>query len=174
MQLIQICKNPEKEIFSIKIGSLYYGVITGSSELHVTTEGFESPLKASNNARSLKKKYNIKADIKKSEKTDKNAKTIKINQNVCLYTEAEIASMASLTNLRFREAWVIRSLDGSYVKDTQRKNSVTDYVGTKEEATLFPSYESASLRLKTLDLVVKKGHRLQRFFIENKEKWAVN
>lgn len=170
MELIQICTSPEKEIFSVKINSLYHGVITGTDELHVTTEGFESPLKASNYARSLKKKYKIKADVKKNEKSDKNSKTIKIGQNVCLYTEADIASMASLTKLRFREAWVIISPEGKYVQETTKKGMVTDYVSNKEKATLFPSYESASVRLKTLDLVLKKGHRLQRFFIKADDK----
>lgn len=170
MELFQISKAPQKEIFSIKIGSLYHGVITGADDLYVTTEGFDSPLKASNTARSLKKKHNIKADIKKTEKSDKNSKTIKIGQNVCLYTEAEVASMASLTNLRFREAWVIISPEGKYVQETTKEGLITEYVSKKEKATLFPSYEAASLRLKTLDLVLKKGHRLQRFFIETKNK----
>jgi len=163
MELISIEKNPEKEVFAVKINGFYHGAVTGKNEIYLTTESFESPLKASNNARALKKKHQINADIKKFETFKKSPVATKIVRTVYLYTEAE---MASITHLRFREAWVIVSPTGGFVVDPKKPGMITEYVKTKEQAKIFSSYEAANLRLKTLDMVVKRGHSLQRFFIK--------
>ena len=163
MELVSIEKNPDKEVFAVRINGAYHGAVTGENEIYLTAESFESPLKASNNARALKKKHQIKTDIKKFETFKKSPAAPKIVRSVYLYTEAE---MASITHLRFREAWVIVSPTGDFVIDPKRPGMITEYVKTKEKAKIFPSYEAANLRLKTLDMVVKRGHTLQRFFVE--------
>lgn len=163
MDFVSIEKNPEKEVFAVRINGSYHGAITGENEIYLTLESFESPLKASNNARSLKKKHKIKTYIKKSKTFEKSATAPKIVRSVYLYTEVE---MASITHLRFREAWVIIGPTGDFVIDPKKPGMITEYVKTKEKAKLFPSYEAANLRLKTLDMVVKRGHSLQRFFVE--------
>lgn len=163
MDFVSILKDPDKEVFAIRINGTYHGAVTGENEIYLTSESFESPLKASNSARALKKKHKIEAYIKKSEKREKKNKPLKIVRSVRLYTEAE---MASITNLRFREAWVIISPTGCFVADAKNPGSITDYVKQKEQAKIYSSYEEANLRLKTLDMVIKRGHSLQRFFVE--------
>jgi hypothetical protein len=37
------------------------------------------------------------------------------------------------------------------------------------EAKVFKNYEDASAFLKTLDMVVKRGHSLRRYFVRNEE-----
>lgn len=162
-------KNPSKEVFAVKINGLYYGAVTGDEKIYLSEEGFDSPLKASNNARSLKKKYKIEAYIKKQQNLNKVAVAPKINRNVCLYTEAEMSRLTNLTDLRFREAWVIMGPTGQFVVDTIKPGLITEYVKEKNDAKIYLSYDEANLRLKTLDTVLKKGHRLQRFFIETKD-----
>ena len=54
MEFIQIRKNPEKEVSVVKINGVYHGVLAGQNDIYLTFDGFSSPLKASNTARSLK------------------------------------------------------------------------------------------------------------------------
>ena len=75
--------------------------------------------------------------------------------------------MAKSTHLRFYEAWLIRGPMGNFVIDPLSSGVITDYVDKKEEAKIYSSYEDASLRIKTLDMCIKKGHTLVRFYIDS-------
>jgi hypothetical protein len=108
--LLEIPKTPEKEIFTVKHNGNYYAVIAGEQSLFVSPEVFDSPLKASNHARALKRQHKIDVKIKKDEKTKVVNNTTKILTKKQLYTEAE---MASETKLKFREVWVILGPTGS-------------------------------------------------------------
>jgi hypothetical protein len=43
---------------------------------------------------------------------------------------------------------------------------VVDYTRDVSNAKVFKSYEDASDYVKTLDMVVKKGHTLRRYFVQ--------
>lgn len=161
VNLIEIPKHPEKEVFTIRIDNLYYAVITGHDSIYMSPETFDSPLKASNHARSLKRQLQIDVKIKKEEKRTVVNNTTKILRKKQLYSEAE---MASETKLRFREVWIIVGPNGKFATSIIQNNTVVNYANNKEEAQRFRTYEDAILQLKTLDMVVKRGHRLQRFF----------
>lgn len=161
MDLLQIPKNPEKEVFTVKHNGNYYAVVTGDDVLYVSPEVFDSPLKASNHARSIKRQHKIDVKIKKDQKTKVLNNTTKIPRKNKLYTEAE---MASETQLKFREVWIILDPWGRFAKTIIKNNTVVEYASDKESAQRFGSYEEAILQLKTLDMVVKRGHKLQRFF----------
>ncbi len=163
MDLIEIPKNPEKEVFTVRHNGKYYAVITGDETLYVSSEVFDSPLKASNHARAIKRELKITVNIKKQQKTGVSKNTSKISKRNRLYTEAE---MASQTNLRFREVWLIVSPDNRYVCEVLKNNSVAKYATNKDNAHAYKTYEEAMLNLKTLDMVIRKGHRLVRFFVE--------
>lgn len=163
MEFIQIRKNPEKEVSVVKINGIYHGVLAGQNDIYLTFDGFSSPLKASNTARSLKKKYKIHSYVKRFDTFKEIPNKPAIVGGVCLYTQAE---MKSLTTLRFQEAWVIVSPSGTYVIDPTETNKITDYVEHRELAKIYPTYEEANLRLKTLDMVVKKGHKIQKFLLK--------
>ncbi len=45
--------------------------------------------------------------------------------------------------------------------------TVVTYVKDKDLAKTYRTYEEAILNLKTLDMVVKRGHSLRRFFEKN-------
>lgn len=96
-------------------------------------------------------------------KRTKVQKPTKITRRAHLYTEAEVAQ---LTTLQFHEAWVIKGPTGGYVADPTTSGVLTDYVEKKEHAHIYASYESAIVRLKTLDMCIKKGHTLTRFYLE--------
>jgi len=161
MDLLKIPKNPEKEVFTVKHNGSYYAVITGDDVLYVSPEVFDSPLKASNHARSIKRQHKIDVKIKKDQKPEVLNNKTKIPRKNKLYTEAE---MASETQLKFREVWIILDSWGRYAKTIIKNNTVVEYASNKEKAQRFSSYEEAILQLKTLDMVVKRGHKLQRFF----------
>lgn len=161
VNLIEIPKHPDKEVFTIKVDNRYYAVITGNDSIYMIPEMFDSPLKASNHARSLKKQLQIDVKIKKEEKRTVVNNTTKILRKKQFYTEAE---MASETRLKFREVWLIVSPDNQYVGEVLKNNEVVKYVESQGYAFTFKTYEEATLNLKTLDMVVKKGHKLKRFF----------
>lgn len=163
MEFIQIRKNPEKEVSIVKINGHYHGVLAGQDDIYLTFDGFNSPLEACNTARSLKKKYKIHSYIKRFDTFNESSSKPAIVKGVCLYTQAE---MTSLTTVRFHEAWLIVSPSGTYVKDPVEIDKITDYVEQKELAKIYPTYEEANLRLKTLDMVVKKGHKIQKFMLK--------
>jgi hypothetical protein len=165
MEFIQIKKNPEKEVCVVKINGSYHGVLAGQNDIYLTFEGFSSPLKACNTARSLKKKYKINSYVKRFDTFKETPYKPAIVQGVCLYTQAE---MISSTTVRFQEAWLIVSPSGTYVKDPVDLDKITDYVEQKELAKIYPTYEEANLRLKTLDMVVKKGHTIQKFMLKKR------
>ncbi len=96
-------------------------------------------------------------------KPTKVQKRSKITRHVHLYTETEVAK---LSPLHFHEAWVIKGPTGGYVADPTVSGVITDYVAKKENAHIYSSYEAATVRLKTLDMCVRKGHTLTRFYLE--------
>lgn len=163
MDLVKLQTNSDQEVYTIKINERYHGVVVGDETLYVTKKAFESPLKAANAARKLKKENKISKTIKKKRDADITFIQTKIHRVKKLYTETEVAS---LTHLRFREAWVILSPKGEYVKTVLSSNKVVDYCDKKEQAITFKTYEEASDYKKTLDTVVKTGHSLRRFFVE--------
>lgn len=163
MDLVQIPKNPEKEVFTLRAGEHYFAFITSEDSVFLVTEPFKSPLIASNKARSLKRVHKIQVNLKKTEKP----KTASKLQPKCvLYTEAEVAK---LTHLRFRETWFILAPKGGYVKKVMEDGEIVEYTQDIKDAREFKSYEEASDYLKTLDLVVRLGHGLRRFFKETKD-----
>ena len=74
--------------------------------------------------------------------------------------------MAKLTHLRFREAWLILAPQGGYVENVMENKKVVEYTEDAGKAKVFKSYEDATDYVKTLDMVVKKGHTLRRYFIQ--------
>ena len=166
MELSEIPKNPEKEIFTVKHDGKYFAVITGDISIYVSPKEFDSPLAASNHARTLKRQNKIVVNIKKQEKssTAKNAATIAKKNK--FYTEAE---MASQTKLSFREIWLIVSPEGLYASNILTDNKVVKYEKDKDKAQMFKTYEDAYINLNTLNMVICCGHKLRRFFkrIEN-------
>ena len=158
MDLVKIPRGPEKEIFTIRSGDQYFAFITGEEDIFLIDEAFESPLVASNKARALKRQHKIQVNLKKTKKP--NIKS-KLEPKCVLYTEAEVAK---LTHLRFRETWLICAPKGGYVANVMQNKKVVEYTDTMENAKAFTTYESASDYVKTLDMVVKKGHNLRRCF----------
>jgi hypothetical protein len=158
MDLVKIPRGPEKEIFTIRSGDQYFAFITGEEDIFLIDEAFESPLVASNKARALKRQHKIQVNLKKTKKP--NIKS-KLQPKCVLYTEAEVAK---LTHLKFRETWLICAPKGGYVKKLMEGNKVVEYTNNNDEAKAFKSYEDASDYIKTLDMVVKRGHSLRRYF----------
>jgi hypothetical protein len=87
-------------------------------------------------------------------------KMTKLAEKSLFSTQVEMAAKPELT---LREAWVIQNLDGDYLRSFLQGNKVVSYCAERDEAEWFPTYEEASLRAKTLDIVVRKGHKLHRF-----------
>lgn len=152
MTLVKLDTNNDREVYTVKINHGYHGVVVGDNNLYVTTESFESPLKAANAARKLKRENKITRTVKKKSDVNYTAIQTKIRRVKKLYTETEVAS---LTHLRFRENWVILNPKGEYVKTVLSDNKVVDYCAKKEQARTFKTYEEASDYQKTLDRVVK-------------------
>jgi hypothetical protein len=167
MSLVGLTLDKTKEIQTIKTSVGYFGVILAEKELFISTEPLDSPLKAANFARKLKKEHGIKTTVKKKEGSKKDKLNTKITKVHDLYTEAE---MASYTHLRFREVWVILSPAGDFVETVVSNNKVVEYCKDRNEAKLYSSYENAACDQKVLNTVLKKGHDLRRFFIEA-DKW---
>lgn len=159
MDLVKIPRGPEKEIFTIRSGDRYFAFITGADDIFLIDEPFESPLVASNKARALKRQHKIQVNLKN---TKKPVAKSKLQPKCVLYTEAEVAK---LTHLRFRETWLICAPQGGFVSDVMKNNKVVKYTQEYTDAKKFKSYEDASDYVKTLDLVVKKGHSLRRYFV---------
>ena len=165
MSLVKLEINLDKEVYTVKVGNSYRGVIVGDNTLYLTDEEFNSPLKAANTARKLKRENKIVRTIKKNSNPSYSTSQTKINKVKKLYSETEVAS---LTHLRFREAWIIVAPAGGYVKTMLTNNKVVDYSKKPEDALIFNTYEDASTNQKTLNLTVRNGHFLRRFFMEVK------
>jgi hypothetical protein len=165
MSLVKLDVNLNKEVCTMKLNSAYHGVIVGQESLYITDESFDSPLKAANFARQLKRTNKIDINIKKNQQSPKLKFQTKLLKVCKLYTETE---MAGMTNLRFRETWVILSPSGKYVKSVLKENKVAEYSDDRENAMLFKTYEEARMKQNTLNMVLKQGHCLRRFFIETK------
>jgi len=71
--------------------------------------------------------------------------------------------MASSSTLDFYEIWVIENSEGLYVCSFLRNKKIVDYCLDKDDAEFYRTYEEASLKAKTLDMTVQKGHKLRRF-----------
>lgn len=164
VEFIELTLDEGKELKSVKINESYYGITLVEGKLHITSEGFATPLQAANQTRKLKKQKNVKSPVTKTEIPK--AKTPKVveKQQPKLYTETE---MASLTHLRFREAWVIMNRKGMYVERALTKTQVVRYCKSRDKAKSFKTYEEAIMLTKTLDSVQEVGHTLKRFFVEN-------
>jgi hypothetical protein len=159
MDLVQIPKNPEKEVFTLKAGESYFAFITSEDSVFLVPEPFKSPLVASNKARSLKRVHKIQVNLKKTEKPKAASK---LQPKCVLYTEAEVAK---LTHLRFQETWLILApKGGEYVRSVLQNKKVVEYTNNISDAKAFKSYEEAAGFIKTLDMVIKKGHDLRRYF----------
>jgi hypothetical protein len=158
MELVRIPRGPEKEIFTVRAGDRYFAFITGEEDIFLLEESFESPLVASNKARALKRQHKIQVNLKKTKKPNIESK---LQPKCVLYTEAEVAQ---LTHLRFRETWLICAPKGGYVANVMQNKKVVEYTDNMEDAKSFKTYESASDYVKTLDMVVRKGHNLRRCF----------
>jgi hypothetical protein len=176
MEPFKISKNPTKEIFTVQTSDgKYFGVIQSDNDLHVLPQAFDSPLKASNAARSAKKKFNIQMSIvsdatqttpkpivKKGQDAEEGFFRTTIRRAKNLYSETE---MKEKPYLRFREVWLIVSPAGTtYVKRSLCSGVIAEYSKNQEKAEVFKSYEDAVYRLNTLDMVLKKGHKLRRFY----------
>lgn len=166
VNLTKVTLSAEKEIQTIKINAMYHGVILCSEEMFITSDSFDSPLKAANYARKLRKENKIEPSIKKNQKALKVEIKSKITKTYRLLTEAEVAGH---TRLNYREIWVIVSPTGKFVKETLKKGAVVRYDAEKDNAQTFKTYEEAITMVNTLNCVVKCGHYLKRFFIENKK-----
>lgn len=166
MDLTSVKLNKEKEIQAIKINAKYHGVILCSEEMLITSDSFDSPLKAANYARKLRKEKKIEPCVKKNQKALKVEIKSKITKTYRLLTEAEVVGH---THLNYREIWVIVSPAGKFVKETLKKSAVVRYDAEKDNAQTFKTYEEAITMVNTLNCVVQCGHYLKRFFIENKK-----
>lgn len=164
-ELVKIEKAAEKEVFAIKLGKTYVAVVNADDGLYFLPFLYESPLVACNAARAEKRKNSIKLNVKKKVSSAQSKKSTKIAKVNSLYTEEE---MSSRPHLRFREVWVILSPRGEFVEKAIENATLVQYQTDRAKAEIFKSYEDALFKLKTLDMVVKKGHYLRRFFEEVK------
>ena len=164
-ELVKIEKAAEKEVFAIKLGKTYVAVVNADDGLYFLPSLYESPLVACNAARAEKRKNSIKLNVKKKVNSAQSKKSTKIAKVNSLYTEEE---MSSRPYLKFREVWVILNPRGEFVENAIQGETLVMYNGKKEKAEVFKSYEEALCTMKTLDMVVRKGHYLRRFFEEMK------
>jgi hypothetical protein len=157
----------DKEIYTLKINAEYYGLVWDKNNctIHITEDSAATPLQAANAARKLKKYKDNGTPPEKTQASSKNIDKVKKAEPVKLYSETE---MAGMTHLRFREAWVVLSLEGLYVETSLTRDKIVKYNKSRDKAQVFKTYEEASMLLKTLDSVLKVRHTLKRFFIENK------
>jgi hypothetical protein len=163
--LLSIPKIIEKEVFTLKSQNKYYGIVQGDAEFFVSPEEFDSPLKAANHARSVarqlrkeNKLVNSAHSLKKVEAPVIRSKVVKKKE---LFTEAEVAVR---THLKFKEVWVILNPDGRFVTEAIKNKTLVKYSSNRENALVFSSYEDALYTSTTLDMVVRKGHQLRRYF----------
>jgi hypothetical protein len=164
MTAIKLQLNKDKDIYALKTPNGCLGVVSSGEALYFTPEFFDSPLKAANAARRLKKENKITSITKKIKNSTVIKNTTKLAKTPKLYTLAEMGY--SPTKRKFREVWLLLGPNGHYVSETLNKtnNTVVRYEKVKENAKRYKSYEEASLDLKVLDNVVRKGHSLVRFF----------
>lgn len=159
--LLCISKKNDKEVFTIKAYDAYYVVIDGDDALYVCPVGFDSPLKAANHGRSLKRQNKIGSAANTLKKLEAPKIRSKVPKKKQLFTEAEVATR---THLQFREVWVITNPEGKFVVEAIKNKTLVKYSGERGNAQVFKTYEDALFTLNTLDMVVKKGHQLRRYF----------
>jgi hypothetical protein len=164
-RILNIPKTNTKEVFTVRCDQDYYGVIQGTEEFFICPLSFDSPLKASNHARSIARKLRAENRLSPSDrppaKTSAPVIRPKVLKKKQLFTEAEVANK---THLRFREVWVILNTEGRFVAEAIKNKTLVKYSTKKENALAFCSYEEALRTSTTLDMVVRKGHQLRRYF----------
>ena len=162
---MSIPKTSTKEVFTLRCEDKYYGVVQGAGEFFVCPEKFDSPLKAANHARSMARKLraeNLLAPTPpKPDKTPALPIRSKVAKKAQLFTEAEVANK---THLHFKEVWVILNTDGRFVTEAIQNKTLVRYSSNRDKALIFRSYEEALRTSTTLDMVVRKGHQLRRYF----------
>ena len=163
--LVKIQKEADKEVFAIKLGETYVAIVNDDDNFYFLPELYKSPLVACNAARSEKRKNSINLNVKKKVNGVGLKKPTKIAKVKALYTEEE---MSSRPHLKFQEVWVILSPRGEFVEKAIEDSTLVQYQKDRKKAEIFKTYEDALFKLKTLDMVVKKGHYLRRFFEEVK------
>lgn len=163
--ILSIPKTSDKEVFTLRSNDKYYGIVQGADEFFVCPEVFDSPLKAANHARSMARQLRAENRLVTVEPVAKQktvpANRSKVSKKKQLLTEAEVANS---THLRFKEVWVILNADGRFVAEAIRNKTLVKYSSKKENAVAFNSYEEALRTSTTLDMVVRKGHQLRRYF----------
>jgi len=163
--LLSIPKVTEKEVFTLKSQGKYFGVVQSPDEFFLCPEEFSSPLQAANHARSvarqLRKENKIRSPEHSLKKVEAPIIRSKVSKKIQLFTEAEVATK---THLRFREVWVILNPEGRFVTEAIKNGTLVRYSSAKEKALVFKSYEEALTTSTTLDMVVRKGHQLRRYF----------
>lgn len=162
---MSIPKTNPKEVFTLRCEDTYYGIVQGTDEFFVCLETFDSPLKAANHARSLARRLRAENQLATPAPTPKKKTALpicsKVSKKKQLFTEAEVADK---THLRFKEVWVILNTDGRFVAEAIKNKTLVKYSTKRENALAFNSYEEALCTSTTLDMVVRKGHRLRRYF----------
>lgn len=163
--IITIRKNSDKEIFTVRVNTMYHGIVQSEAEFFIANEGFDSPLKAANHARSMARKLRAENRLVAVEPAVKQ-KTVpairsRVSKKKQLFTEAEVATR---THLRFKEVWVILNIEGRFVMEAIKDKTLVRYCNSHEKALAFNSYEEALRTSTTLDMVVRKGHQLRRYF----------
>jgi len=163
--IVLVSKNCTKEIFTVKSDTEYFGVIQTETEFLLINEAFGSPLPAANHARSVARQLRKENKLGSTAHILKKVKAPVIRSKVLkkkeLFTEAEVAKK---THLRFREVWVILNPEGCFVMEAIKNKTLVRYSAKKEQAMVFSSYEDALYTANTLDMVVRKGHQLRRYF----------
>jgi len=163
--ILSIPKVTEKEVFTLKSEGKYFGVVQGADEFFVCPEEFTSPLRAANHARAiarqLRKENKLSSPAHSLKKVEAPGIRSKVSEKKELFTEAEVANK---THLRFKEVWVILNPEGRFVMEAIKDKTLVRYSGKREQALVFSSYEDALYTSTTLDMVVRKGHQLRRYF----------
>lgn len=160
-ELLAVPKGNVKDVFTLKKNGKYFGVIEGEDNFFVCLTEFDSPLKAANHARSLKRQNKIGSAANTLKKLEAPKIRSKVPKKKKLFTEAEVATQ---THLRYREVWVIMNPDGKFVVESITNKTLVKYSGERGNAQVFKTYEDALFTSNTLDMVVKKGHQLRRYF----------
>jgi hypothetical protein len=160
-ELLCVPKNTEKEVFTLKASGKYFVVINSENDFHICPQEFDSPLKAANHGRSLKRKNNLSSAANTLKKSVAPVIRPKVRKKKELFTEAEVAAQ---THLRFKEVWVVVNPEGKFVVEAIKNKTLVKYSADKNIAQVFKTYEDALYTLTTLDMVVRKGHQLRRYF----------
>lgn len=160
-RLLAVPKGNVKDVFTLKNNGKYFGVIEGEDNFFVCLTEFDSPLKAANHARSLKRQNKIGSAANTLKKLEAPKIRSKVPKKKKLFTEAEVATQ---THLRYREVWVIMNPEGKFVVESIANKTLVKYSGERGNAQVFKTYEDALFTSNTLDMVVKKGHQLRRYF----------